>query len=678
MRLRWGSTGRKQETTIASAIATFWCITVEPAGAPMMRPIWSPTVSGISHQPSAHARRPRSFHVRAYAATRSSAAAGIAPSEWLIRYVVCSRIGNRSRYDVRSVEAALGWSDIAGRRPEEPARALLLEDVGRPAGDARAREHGRRQRRRDLGDVEHKSRVVLDVRSQGPLRMPTLELGERSLFEPLGDLDLGRAELARRPLQDARARILGTIDAMAEAHDALTRVESVADPLLGIAQRFDLVEHRLDVRRRASVERARQRPDSRRERRAAIGPGRRRDARSERRCVEPVLGGANPVRVDRLDVTRIGLAAPSEQELLGSRPALRDHVVGDRIGLAVGDTRRARNDPHHLRREAAEIFPCLLIGDLVELPELPLAGEPRRLGLQVGRRVAGEMRRLVRLGIGHLRLEVVIDEQPPDVLVRVVPHELLDVDAPITKHAAFPVGLGNLRLDGDDAFEARLEVVVAAHRTSNSISRPTDRSRAAASTSAAAAASWTAMPTDLYRLICSGEVRPRRVPATSSPSSTTSVGARSRNSAAPAGGGASVDSRYSTATTAASRTIAGSTSPAPAGFAPTELTCTPGWSHSRRTIGSVACVVAAMTSAPRTAASNDDAAEAPSSPASASARFGSREATRTSRKSRTRRRASACVRACTPAPRIASTRASSRARSRVASAEPAAVRVAVM
>src|SRR5204862_3960791 len=134
------------------------------------------------------------------------------------------------------------------------------------------------------------------------------------------------------------------------------------------------------------------------------------------------------------------------------------------------------------------------------------------------------------------------------------------------------VGLGDLGLDGDDAFEARREVVVAAHLdSSNSISLPTDRSRAAASTSAAAAASWTATPTDLYRLICSGEVRPGFDPATSSPSSTTSDGAPSRNSGAPAGGGASVDSRYSTATTA-SRTIAGSTSPRPAGLAPTELT----------------------------------------------------------------------------------------------------------
>ena len=96
MRLRSGE-GVKQERTTASAIATFWCITVEAAGAPTIRPIWSPTVIGISHHPSPQARMPRSRQVRAYSATRAATFAGIAPSEWLIRYVVCSRIGNSER-----------------------------------------------------------------------------------------------------------------------------------------------------------------------------------------------------------------------------------------------------------------------------------------------------------------------------------------------------------------------------------------------------------------------------------------------------------------------------------------------------------------------------------------------------------------------------------------------------
>ena len=172
-----------------------------------------------------------------------------------------------------------------------------------------------------------------------------------------------------------------------------------------------------------------------------------------------MLGGADPVRVDRLDVPRVGLAAPAEQEPLGGGLALRDDVVRRPARVAVGDARRAGDDRHHLRREPPEVVARLLVGDLVELAELPLAGEARGLGLEVGRRVAGQRRRLVRLGLGHGRVEVVVDEQAPDVLVRVVADELLDVDAAIAERAAFAVGLGDLGLDGDDAFEARLEVV---------------------------------------------------------------------------------------------------------------------------------------------------------------------------------------------------------------------------
>src|SRR5437764_143088 len=82
---------------------------------------------------------------------------------------------------------------------------------------------------------------------------------------------------------------------------------------------------------------------------------------------------------------------------------------------------------------------------------------PCRLRLEIGRRVSGQPCWLVGLGIGHLRLEVVVDEQPPDVLVGVAPDELFDVDAAVAERAAFAVGLGDLGLDGDDAFQAGLE-----------------------------------------------------------------------------------------------------------------------------------------------------------------------------------------------------------------------------
>ena len=103
---------------------------------------------------------------------------------------------------------------------------------------------------------------------------------------------------------------------------------------------------------------------------------------------------------------------------------------------------------------------------------------------------------------GQPGLERLVHEQPPDLFEGNVADELLDFDAAIAKGATLPVRLGDLRLEGDDALEARSEVVAQAHSdSSSSISRPIARSRAAVSTSAAAAASCTATPTDLYRVI---------------------------------------------------------------------------------------------------------------------------------------------------------------------------------
>jgi isocitrate dehydrogenase (NAD+) len=96
-------------------------------------------------------------------------------------------------------------------------------------------------------------------------------------------------------------------------------------------------------------------------------------------------------------------------------------------------------------------------------------GKARRFRLEIGGRVTRELRRLVWLGLRHLRVEIVVDQQPPHVLVGVMTDELLDVDASIAQHAALPVRLGDLRLDGHDALEAGLEV---AHRSPLGIAVP--------------------------------------------------------------------------------------------------------------------------------------------------------------------------------------------------------------
>src|SRR5215212_7230434 len=77
--------GRHDRAT-ACAVVTFSCMLTEPAGAPMMRPIVSPTSVPIVHHRSAHARTPRVAHVSAYSARDAATPRGIAPRELLIMY----------------------------------------------------------------------------------------------------------------------------------------------------------------------------------------------------------------------------------------------------------------------------------------------------------------------------------------------------------------------------------------------------------------------------------------------------------------------------------------------------------------------------------------------------------------------------------------------------------------
>src|SRR5579871_4700652 len=70
-------------------------------------------------------------------------------------------------------------ADVLGGRPDELRFALLLEDVRRPARDARAGEQRGEQVRRDFGHVEHDRRPELDVGREHTVGAAGLQLGER-------------------------------------------------------------------------------------------------------------------------------------------------------------------------------------------------------------------------------------------------------------------------------------------------------------------------------------------------------------------------------------------------------------------------------------------------------------------------------------------------------------------
>ena len=169
--------------------------------------------------------------------------------------------------------------DVPGRRPEEPARALLLEDVRRPAGDARAGEHRGRERRRDL--ARRRARPPSSTRRSSPARARdarSCSCRERGLLELLGDLDLRRAELLRGPLEDARARVLGPVDRWPKPIIRLPDSSVSLHPLLGIAELLRprrASASRTPARRRAAARRAR-RPPTRAPRRSRRRSRRRR------------------------------------------------------------------------------------------------------------------------------------------------------------------------------------------------------------------------------------------------------------------------------------------------------------------------------------------------------------------------------------------------------------------
>ena len=72
--------------------------------------------------------------------------------------------------------------------------------------------------------------------------------------------------------------------------------------------------------------------------------------------------------------------------------------------------------------------------------------------------VTGAERELLGAGRGQAGVDGVVDQQPPDMPEGHVADEFLDVHASVAERAAFLIGLGDLGLERNHAFETRLEV----------------------------------------------------------------------------------------------------------------------------------------------------------------------------------------------------------------------------
>ena len=169
-----------------------------------------------------------------------------------------------------------------------------------------------------------------------------------------------------------------------------------------------------------------------------------------------MLGRRDPVGVDRLDVVGVGLAAPADQEALGDRAALVDLLLGHR--RLAGVARRLGDEGQGHHRGAREVVAGLLVGDVDQLAEAPLRREHRERRLHVDAVVARAHGQRVRFGRRQAGLEAAVHQQAPHLLVGDRADQVLDVDAAVAQRATLFVGLGDLGGEGDDAFEARLDL----------------------------------------------------------------------------------------------------------------------------------------------------------------------------------------------------------------------------
>ena len=177
-----------------------------------------------------------------------------------------------------------------------------------------------------------------------------------------------------------------------------------------------------------------------------------------------MLGGGDPVGVDRLDVPRVRLSAPARAG--SARRSTRVVELGLRARAAARRPRAdwATNDSA-AAEAAREVVARLLVADVDQLAESPSRRRAARAP-PAGRRA----RRRVRTG-SALRLgraagpgsKAPSTSRPQTLLEGDRADEVLDVDAAVAQRAAVAVGLGDLGGEGDDALETRLDFAHLAH-----------------------------------------------------------------------------------------------------------------------------------------------------------------------------------------------------------------------
>ena len=171
-----------------------------------------------------------------------------------------------------------------------------------------------------------------------------------------------------------------------------------------------------------------------------------------------MFGRRHPVRVDRLDVARIGLTVPAGHESLCDRGAFVDHPLRHGgLGDAAGGLRDI-GQRHH--RCARQLLTGGLVVDVQERSVAPDRGLHCQAGLHVDPDVAGVDRQRERFRRLQTLAEPAVHQQCPDIPESdPVTDQILDIDAAVPQGTAVAVRFGDLGGEGDDALEARDEVI---------------------------------------------------------------------------------------------------------------------------------------------------------------------------------------------------------------------------
>ena len=311
-------------------------------------------------------------------------------------------------------------------------------------------------RRRDVGEVQDDRRPELHVRLDHAVGAALAQLLERGGLEGLGDLVARGVELQAGPPEHAGPRVLGAVDAVAEAHQPLAAVQDALDVALGVAGALDLLEHVQHAAGRTAVQRPGHGADGPGDRRGDVRAGRGDHARGERGGVHPVLGGGDEVGVDRADVHRVGLAVPADHHALDDRATLVDQLRGHH--RHADPTGGLRGEGHGHDRHPGEVVAGLVVVDVQQGLQAPGGGQHGDRGLHVDAHVARVHRDRVRLGRRQAGVELVVDQQAPDLAERHAADEVLDVHAAVAQRRALLVRLGDLGLERDDTLKAGYEV----------------------------------------------------------------------------------------------------------------------------------------------------------------------------------------------------------------------------